>query len=1336
MSIDTSRVRRNLNDFNFRDLFIEELGWSRPTERHAVEFEAGGARFERRQIAQLSGVVVFEVKAADGHIPDSKSCKAVHTEIAKLHFENLLIFLDAQSSQSLWYWVKREDGKAYPREHLYVRNQPADLFLSKLNAMVVDISEFDEAGNLPVTAVANRLREALDVERVTKKFYKEFQQQHIEFLELITGIDDERERRWYASVLLNRLMFIYFLQRKRFVNDDYDYLQTKLKESREAGANLYYGRFLHKLFFVGFAKPEEERNAEDRKLLGRVPFLNGGLFLPHSIEQRNPNINVPDIAFENLYKLFTSYSWNLDDTPGGKADEINPDVLGYIFEKYINQKAFGAYYTRPEITQYLCEQTIYKLILDRVNSITAPPKPTPETGELFNKGDEKLFASRRYESMSDLLINLDAFLCRYLLDDVLPELKLLDPAVGSGAFLVAAMKTLINVYSAVIGRIEFLGDGHLMKKLEKLRAEHAALNYYIKKRIITDNLFGVDIMEESTEIAKLRLFLALVASVQRVEQLEPLPNIDFNILTGNALIGLMHVNDKDYDELHGQGNMLRPKYRDVLNEKNRLIEQYRNFKENISTVGLETLRDNIREKRREARVELNDLLLREFTKSGIKFEQATWDEKNDKEGRPQKRAVTLKDIEAIQPFHWGYEFDQILNDGGFHGIITNPPWEVFQTDEKEFFNDYLQNIPDNKLKIQKNKIQIEDWKKQQVELMKVPAIREGWVEYASKFPHVSKFFKNALQYKNQTSIINGKNAGSKINLYSYFVEQCFNLLRPGGECGIVVPSSIYTDLGTKQLREMLFCETEVTGLFCFENRKEIFEGVHRSFKFIVLTFRKGGRTESFPAAFMRLDVKELEQFPKIGALYLSVNLIRRSSPDSLSVMEFKNEMDVHISEKMLRFPLLSQKIEESWNIALTSEFNMTTDSHLFENAASTGRLPLYEGKMIYQFSHTFSEARYWIDEKKGRSAIIGRSPDTKQKLDYQTYRLGFRDIARNTDHRTMISTIIPPAFHGNKLPTVKVYDEDGNRILENSQQLFLCAVWNSFVIDAMLRLKVTTTLNFFYIYSLPVPRLTEEDPVFAPIVERAAKLICTTPEFDDLAREVGLRDHTEGVTNEAERAKLRAELDGMIAHLYGLTEEEFVHVLSTFPLVQQSVKDAALEEFRKEVTRVKRDDREGEIHRLIKQGESTRLEFKSSARWDVKQNKANPAMEHVVVKTVAAFLNSEHGGTLLLGVDDDGNVLGLKPDYKLFGKQNSRDAYENFLTSLLLNNFGKDVTPFFSITFHHIGGEDVVRISVKPASKPYFVKEGNEDRLYIRAGNSTRGLTTREAIDYCKIRFP
>jgi hypothetical protein len=196
---------------------------------------------------------------------------------------------------------------------------------------------------------------------------------------------------------------------------------------------------------------------------------------------------------------------------------------------------------------------------------------------------------------------------------------------------------------------------------------------------------------------------------------------------------------------------------------------------------------------------------------------------------------------------------------------------------------------------------IKDFEKEQTKLLKKADVRAAWLEYQSRFPHVSLYFRNAPHYANQISVVNGKKAGTDINLYKLFLEQCFNLLKAGGECGIVIPSGIYTDLGTKQLRETLFGETEITGLFCFENRKMIFEGVHRSFKFVVLTFRKGGTTEQFPAAFMRHEVKELEQFPRNGALQISVELVRRLSPDSLSVMEFKNDTDVRIAERCCTF---------------------------------------------------------------------------------------------------------------------------------------------------------------------------------------------------------------------------------------------------------------------------------------------------------------------------------------------------------------------------------------------------------------------------------------------------
>jgi hypothetical protein len=130
--------------------------------------------------------------------------------------------------------------------------------------------------NIPVTKVAERLKKALDVESVTKKFYREFQDQHIEFLKYIEGIDDERQRKWYASVLMNRLMFIYFLQGKRFIdNGDVKYLQNKLEESEKRGKDLYYKQFLQALFFEGFAKPHDKRSDEAKRLLGTIKYLNG-----------------------------------------------------------------------------------------------------------------------------------------------------------------------------------------------------------------------------------------------------------------------------------------------------------------------------------------------------------------------------------------------------------------------------------------------------------------------------------------------------------------------------------------------------------------------------------------------------------------------------------------------------------------------------------------------------------------------------------------------------------------------------------------------------------------------------------------------------------------------------------------------------------------------------------------------------------------------------------------------------------------------------------------------------------------------------------------------------
>lgn len=1255
-----------------------------------------GTPWTLRTIAQLGGVVVLEVQNTDGVIPDAATKRKLHREISKLHHENLLIFVDADRARSEWYWVKREDGRELPRPHEYVRGQPGDLFLAKVAPLLFEISDF-EKGDPAVVEVARRLKLGLDVEKVTKKFYGEFQQQHIAFLDLISGIPDDRQRRWYASVLLNRLMFIWFLQRKGFIGGDMDYLDHKFEHSQSRGQDRFFSEFLKLLFFEGFAKPEEERSEAAKKLLGDVRYLNGGLFLPHSIEQQNPGIDVPDRAFANLFKLFRSYNWNLDDTPGGEPNEINPDVLGYIFEKYINQKAFGAYYTRTEITTYLCERTIHRLVLDAVN--------TPQD-DVVRKMPGKNYD---FKSIGELKNGLDAHLCRKLLFDVLPKLSILDPACGSGAFLVAAMKTLIDIYGSVIGqaKVRFANDATLASHVAKIEHEHPNIGYYIKKSIITDNLYGVDIMEEAVEIAKLRLFLALVASARTAEHLEPLPNIDFNLLSGNSLIGLMRVDVKKFDEQPGFS--FRQNYRQLVEEKDRRVADYRHWSDRRLSADLTPLRDGIQKLRADAAASLDLLLLSDFRELGIKYEEAAWDDSKQREAKGKKRLLTHKDLRDLEPFHWGYEFDEIVNRrGGFDAIITNPPWEIVEPKAKEFFEQ------------SKNKMDIKDFEKEVERQLRDAEVRKSWLAYLSRFNHQREFFRKAREYENQIPVIDGKRQGKDINLYKLFVERVHQLLRPGGECGIVIPSGIYTDLGATQLRQLLFSSTEITGLFAFENRRQIFENVDSRFKFVVLTFRKGGATAQFPAAFMRHDVRDLMRFPNEAAIIVTVDLVKQLSPDSLSLSEFQTAMDVTIAEKMARFPLVKHEVP-AWQAEFHREFNPTDDARLFHKERRPGMLPLYQGKMIWQFQADYEEPYYFIDEQEGARALLGADHEDGTKLEYLKYRLGFRRIARNTDERTMIATVLPRRVFA--VDTVSLCGS-----VTAPVQCYLAAVFNSFVYDWFIRLRMTTTLNMFYVYQTPVPRLQEGEALFNQLAKRAAMLICTVPEFDDLASEVGI-DPLQAARDETERSRIRAEIDAIVAHLYGITEDELRHILATFANVPVATKDLVLETYRNW-----KPPSSDPLIQLIEAGESRRIEFKSSSRWDYRRKQVNKDLEVVIVKTIAALMNSE-GGTLLIGVADDGTVLGLDADYATMGKKNA-DAYENWLMTRLFESMDKDRTRLLHVSFRRIEGKEICRVDVERSRRAVFVREGQGvERLYIRAGNSTRELSVSEAIEYCREHF-
>jgi hypothetical protein len=267
-----------------------------------------------------------------------------------------------------------------------------------------------------------------------------------------------------------------------------------------------------------------------------------------------------------------------------------------------------------------------------------------------------------------------------------------------------------------------------------------------------------------------------------------------------------------------------------------------------------------------------------------------------------------------------------------------------------------------------------------------------------------------------------------------------------------------------------------------------------------------------------------------------------------------------------------------------------------------------------------------------------------------------------------------------------------------------------------------------FIYQLPIPRLTKKDPAFAPIVHRAARLICTTPEFDDLAAEVGLGSHENGATDAAERARLRAELDGLVAHLYGLTEEEFAYVLTTFPLVDHSVKDAALAAYRAFAPNP--DD--AMVVRLIQDGENEWVEFKVAALVNPHSGNKDGKMKNNVVESVAAFMNSYEGGTLLIGVANDGRVMGLSGDFQAANPQKANwDGYERWLTDALSNGLGPANGRYYSLSRHHMDEQVACRISVRPADAPVYVKGD----LHVRDGGGKRKLSAQEAATYIRRRW-
>ena len=495
------------------------------------------------------------------------------------------------------------------------------------------------------------------------------------------------------------------------------------------------------------------------------------------------------------------------------------------------------------------------------------------------------------------------------------------------------------------------------------------------------------------------------------------------------------------------------------------------------------------------------------------------------------------------------------DDSGFDVIVGNPPWNIIKPDVDEFFSPLYEGSKKFSL-LTKNKKN--NFMK---ECLSDSKIEKDWNDYLENYENQMEYFNNSSEYENQQAIIDGKKQSSDLNLYKLFVEKIQKILKKNGVCGLIIPSGICSDLGSQGLRKLILFENNITDLFSFIN-KGIFKDVHRQFKFSILIFKKENTSNKFRASFGLTNTADL--INEHSHFEYDLELIHVSSPDALSIMECKNKTELSIFEKIYNHPLIGSS---EWNIVPKSEFHMTNNSDLFHE--SKIGYPLYEGKMMNMFEHNFGKPRYWIDKEDGTNHLIQKEIrrsrlDSSQhpRIDSEEFRLVWRTITNATNERGLISTILHPnVFLGNSLnylEPIKFEDERYTRTFSYPETFYLCGIFNSFPIDFVIRHKISSNLNIFYLKELPIPRYDKNNYLHKKIEENTSKLICTSDEYYSLLDDLEI---VEGENDAAIRLTLEAQINACSAKIYDLSRKEFEKVLENFPIVDSKLKEISLEEF-------------------------------------------------------------------------------------------------------------------------------------------------------------------------------
>ncbi len=760
------------------------------------------------------------------------------------------------------------------------------------------------------------------------------------------------------------------------------------------------------------------------------------------------------------------------------------------------------------------------------------------------------------------------------------DLKILDNACGSGHFLVEALGYLTDLAlerldtDADLQQLVAMESEKIAEQLRFLNLDYIPEDAQILKRALLKRcIYGVDLNPFAVELARLSLWMdSFIFGT-------PLSFIEHHVQHGNALMGASVQEFIDYNAVEVQQNdffveNLSARFDDlrtVMQELDAMrdttafeVEQSKLLWKNTIAPKLQLL------SRALSFICTRRALLAEGNKAACEALDKTPDLISQLFDETKTKTAALKQVEAYAQrfhfFHYEVAFPEAFagDKKGFDIIVGNPPWDKTKFADTDFFPQYHSNY-------------------RSLKNTEKAAVQARLLESA----HIKASYQSTLQsqdlaneyYKDKTVFPLNKGAGDG-NLFRLFVERNLGLLNAGGSLNYVLPSALMFEEGSTGLRKHIFTHRQMTFFYSFENRNGIFPDVDSRYKFALMQVVNSPPDAASAApmavgatidtAFYVLDAADLQR-PETHVAY-PLATVKALSPEQWAFMELRDGADLPILQKCYSaYPPLSP----DW-LDFRRELHMTDDKDLFIEKVAPGLLPLYEGKMIWQYSHVFDKPQYWLDlaafdqrlhskelHRMAQDLGVPKAEVSKHakavRFDREFVRLAFRSVASDTNERTLIFGLLPKSIglgHSIFANAAKHYETgaDGTVVVQDVSplRLLLALAWfNSVPVDWLARQMIQINVSQTYLYRLPTPQPSDDEiranPDYAQLAKNAL-LLTLAASWNDFAELAPLFDVQPQDPPFTAKAKdlLRVENDKIVARLYGITDGEFTHLLRSF----------------------------------------------------------------------------------------------------------------------------------------------------------------------------------------------